>query len=247
MDKIIRITLGLFVIILVAFAASVLYTGYVDTAYRTSLSSTYSYQCTVTTNDLLTNVTLFVPVPASPAGTSPVIDQISAHNITSFPKDWNAVLFDTGKTTLLEIAAARIGQPPVNGSAVTTTVTFAVNADSTSHVDTHSPMADDAIFRPVQNAKETDCPAGTGVANGLPNCVQYVTWVYAKYSAAPTTSVSIHASATGRNRWSVFHPEFNEYENTFDVTLSGSNSGWVIAPGWLENGIGSYDEPQVSR
>jgi hypothetical protein len=247
MDKTIRITLGLFIIILVAFAVSVSYTIYIDNAYRTSLSSTYSYQCTIITNDLLTNVTLFVPVPASPPGNSPVIDQISAHNISGFPKDWNAVLFDTGKATLLEIAADHIGQPPVNGSTVTTNVMFVVDVDSPSLVDTRSPMVDDAVFRPVQNAIDTACPAGTRGVPVLPNCTQYVTGIYAKYEADPAASVGIHASVTGRNTWSVFHPEFNEYHNTFDVTMSGNNSGWVTAQGWLEYGIGSYDEPQSSH
>jgi hypothetical protein len=247
MDKIIRITLGLVIIILVAFTASVMYTRFVDNAYRTSFSSTYSYHCTIITDNLLTNMTLFVPVPASPAGTSPIIDQISAHNMTGFPEDWNAVLFDTGKSTLLEIAAAKIGQPPVNGSAVTTNVTFVVNAVSSSHIDTQSTMADDAIFRPVQDAMDTACPVGVGAANGLPHCVHYVTGVFAKYGAAPAASVSIHASVTGRNSWLVFHPEFNEFQNTLDVTLSGSNNGWVTALGWLENGIGSYDEPLASH
>jgi hypothetical protein len=246
MDNIIRIALGLFIIILVAFVASVSYTLYVNNAYRTSLSSTYSYQCTITTDAVLSNVTLFVPVPAFPSGNSPVIAQISAHNITGYPGKWDAVLFDTGKATLLKIGAARIGQPIVNGSAVTTNITFVVDADSPSLIDTRSPMADDAVFRPVQGAIDTACPAGTVETTGLTNCTQYNTAIYAKYEALPTASVSIHASVTGRNTWSVFHPEFNEYQNTFDATISGNYPGWVIARGWLESGIGLYDAPKIS-
>jgi hypothetical protein len=246
MDKIIKITLGLFIIILVAFVASVSYTLYVDNTYRTSLSSTYSYQCTIMTNAVLSNVTLFVPVPAFPSGNSPVIVRISSHEINGFPDNWSAVLFDTGKATLLQITAAQIGRPPVNGNPVTTNVTFFVDANSSSLIDTRSPIADGAVFRPVQNPMDTTCPsAGAGETTGLPNCTQYTTAVYATYETAPMASVSIHASVTGRNAWLVFHPEFNEYRNTFDATLSGTSSGWVTAQARLEYSIGSYDAPQI--
>ena len=66
MDRIIKITISLFVIILVSFVATAGYTAYVEHAYRSSLSSTYSYTCTITTDSPLTNVTFFLPVPAKP-------------------------------------------------------------------------------------------------------------------------------------------------------------------------------------
>ncbi len=46
MDKIIKISLGLFVVILVVLVSAVSYQVFVENAYLTSLSSTYSYTCT---------------------------------------------------------------------------------------------------------------------------------------------------------------------------------------------------------
>ena len=65
MDKIIKITLGIFIVILVAFTATVAYNAYVKTAYQNSLASTYSYTLTITTDSRLDNVTFFIPVPDS--------------------------------------------------------------------------------------------------------------------------------------------------------------------------------------
>ncbi len=115
MDKIIKVTLGLFVIILVLFVSVVSYTAYVNTSYRNSLTGTYEYNCTITTNTVLSNVTLFLPVPADMTGNSPVISQISRQQVTGVPEDWTLTLFDTGKATLLKISAPRIGQNAVNG------------------------------------------------------------------------------------------------------------------------------------
>ena len=67
MDKIVKITLGVFIAVLVVFVASVGYTMFVDNAYRTSLNSTYSYSCSITTNSVLSNVTFFIPVPEQPS------------------------------------------------------------------------------------------------------------------------------------------------------------------------------------
>jgi len=246
MDKIIRIILGLFIVILVIFVTSVEYVTYVNNAYRSSSASTYSYQCTITTDAVLSDVTFFIPVPATTSGTSPIIFRISSHEISGFPDNWSAVLFDTGKATLLQITAAQIGHSPVNGSPVTTNVTFSVDANSSSLIDTRSPIANGAIFRPVQSAVNITCPSGMTENSGMANCIQYTTAVYAKYGASPGSSVGIHASVTGKNSWTVFQPEFNEYQNTFDLTLSGSQNGWVITTGWLNYNIGSYDAPQIS-
>lgn len=95
MDKIIKITLGFFILILVVFVAFFSYMSYIDTTYRNSLSGTYAYTCTITTDAVISNVTFFFPVPADPNGNSPVVAQISSRDVTGVPGDWNLTLFDT--------------------------------------------------------------------------------------------------------------------------------------------------------
>jgi len=244
MDKIIKIALGLFVLILVLFVATVSYTMYVDMAYQNSLNSTYQYTCSFSTEDVLHNVTLFLPVPADIHGNSPVIAQISSQEVTGVPANWKLTLFDTGKATLLQVLAPTIGQPPANGSANPTTVTLVVNVSSPVYINTASPLDHAAVFRPIQNLQAAACPSQDTTAPGIPSCYQYQTSAYTDYTAAPNASLTISASVTGTNTWYIFSPESNMYQNSISIqTLHGSNHGWVTPVGWIEYGMGSNDTP----
>jgi len=244
MDKIIKITLGFFILVLVLFVAFFSYQSYVDMTYRNSLTGTYEYTCTITTDSVLSNVTLFLPVPADPQGNSPVVSQISSKNVSGVPDNWTLTLFDTGKATLLKVFAPTIGQPAINGSAQTTSITLAVNTSSHSVIDTRSPVENAAVFRPVQGIHSVACPASDTTTKSNPVCFEYLTSTYADYTAAPSGSVSINASLEGTNSWNIFTPESNAYENRITVlTLHGENHGWVTTLGWIEAGVGAYDAP----
>ncbi|HVP97286.1 hypothetical protein [Methanoregula sp.] len=246
MDKIIKIALGLFIVILVLFVAIATYTTSVDTMYRNSLTSNYQYICTISTNDVLSNVTLFLPVPADSHGDSPVVAQISSHEISGAPADWNLTLYGTGKATLLQVSAPMIGQRPANGVAQPTTITLIVNASSSSVIDTSAPVENAAVFRPVQNLHTAACPSMNATSASTPVCYQYLTSMYADYTANPAASLSVSASVTGINSWNIFSPASNMYQNNISVlTLHGSNHGWVTSLGWIESGIGSYNVPSL--
>ena len=244
MDKIFKVVLGLFIIVLVLFVSIVSYMTYTDTMYRNSLSSNYQYTCTISTDGILSNVTLFLPVPEDTHGDSPVIAQISSQDISGVPANWNLTLFDTGKGTLLQVVAPVIGRFPAKGSAQPAVVTLVVNVSSPALIDTDSPVAHATVFRPVQGIQTVACPAGDAATAGSPSCYQYHTSIYADYTAAPTASLAISASITGTNSWTIFSPASNEYRNTISVpTLYGENHGWVTTLGGIEAGIGSYDVP----
>ena len=244
MDRVIKITLGIFLVILVAFASVASYNFYVETAYRTSLVSTDSYRCTITTTGPLSNVTLFLPLPVNSTGNSAVIGRIGAHDMTGFPGDWTSVLFGTDKATFLKVTAPGIGQA-AGSSSGPVTITFSVNTRPSELIDTRSPLANDAVFRPVEDLQDSACPAGVGTATGSPSCSSYTTTLYAKYDAAPNAAVTIHAEIIGRNDWKIFQPGSNEYRNAFDISLTGVSPGWTTAPATLESGIGSYDVPKL--
>jgi len=245
MDKIIKITLGLFILILILFVAVVSYTGYIDITYRNSLTGTYAYTCTITTDSVLSNVTLFLPVPAELKGSSPLDIQISGQHVAGVPKDWTITLYDTGKATLLKVSAPKIGQPAVNGSAQPTVIMIAVNASSHSLIDTRSPVENAAVFRPVQSIHTVACPASDVTSESTPICSEYLTSTYADYTAAPSASVSISASLEATNSWTIFAPESNGYKNRIYVLMQGDNHGWETTKGWLESGIGVYDAPKI--
>jgi len=245
MDRIIKITLGLFMVILVIFVAVVSYTVYIDAKYKNSLTGTYTYTCTITTNAVLSNVTFFLPVPADPKGNSPVVAQISGEHVSGVPQDWTISLYDTGKATLLKVSAPSIGQPAVNGSVRATSITLAVNASSHALIDTRSPVENGAVFRPVQGINKVACPTSDVTSESTPVCSEYLTSIYADYTAAHSASVSISASLEATNSWTIFTPESNGYKNRIYVLMQGDNHGWETTRGWLESGIGAYNAPKI--
>jgi hypothetical protein len=242
MDRIIRITIGLFIVILVAFTGIFLYTSYTENAYRTSLSSTYTYTCTFSTDSPLYNVTLFIPVPANAAGNSPMVSQFSARGFSGIPESWTTTLFGSGKMTMLKITTPAIvppaGTSKENPYTVRLTSEYAVNGP----IDTADPVKDSAMFRPVQNLDKTSCRA---VSPAGATCYTYATSFYADYTTTPGAEVKFTSSLAGKNRWKIFEPASNEYTTDISLLLFGENHGWSSVPGFLASGSGSYDVPAI--
>jgi hypothetical protein len=243
MDKIIRITLGLIIVLLVAFVASVSYTGFVEQAYRISLSSTYDYSCTITTDSPLSNVTLFIPVPADRAGNSPIVARYSAQEIEGLPTGWKVTLFDTGKATLAKISTPAIIPPKETSPSHPFVIRLSINTESKEVIHTGSPVELGVMFRPVQGMQNVNCPATGSGTSGEPLCYEYLVPVYADYEAPMNASVSITSTLQGKNSWKIFEPQFNEYEAKINILMFGENHGWTVMKGTLESNRGTYNVP----
>jgi len=243
MDKIIRITLGLIIVLLVTFVASVSYTGYVEQAYRTSLSSTYDYSCTITTDSQLSNVTLFIPVPSDRAGNSPIVAQYSAQEIVGNPSDWKVTLFDTGKATLAKITTPAIIPPSGTSTSYPFAIRLSINTGSKDVINTQSPVEQGVMFRPVQSMQKVTCPAKSTGVTGDPVCYQYLIPVYADYQAPMNASVRITSTLQGKNSWKIFDPQFNEYQAEISLLMFGENHGWTVMKGTLESNMGTNHIP----
>jgi hypothetical protein len=246
MDKIIRISLGLLIVILIAFTSVVAYQGFVNSAYLNSLSSTYSYTCTITTDSTLSNVTLFIPVPEDPLGNSPIVARFSAHAITGLPDNWTATLYDTGKATMVKITTPAITPPEGTTPAKPFTLTLSSDMQSDKLIDTREPIKNSALFRPVRELQPVACSPGSFRVQETPQCYRYVTSLYADYEAAPGASVNITSTVVGRNSWNIFEPGSNEYTTVTSLQMSGSHDGWATMKGILSSGTGTYDTPLPS-
>ncbi|MDD5142096.1 hypothetical protein [Methanoregula sp.] len=244
MDRIIKLTLGLFVVLLVSFVAVTAYNGYVGQAYRSTLSSTYSYSCTLSTDAPLTNVTLFLPVPADPTGNSPVIERMSARQIPGIPDTWKTELYETGKGTFVKVTAPEIIPPAGTTTNDPYTITLSAEIPSRRVIDTRDPVTESPLFRPVQDLKPAACRDGAASAAGG-QCSTYLTNLYAKYEADPNAEVTYRSELKGKNSWTVFEPKTNEYHSSVYLLMFGEQAGWTPVAGYLESGIGSYDAPVV--
>lgn len=241
MDTTIKTTLALFLVLLAAFSGLLVLTLYPETAYRNSLAGTYTYTCTITTDSSLSDVTLFLPVPADPAGNSPMVSAFSGKTMNGVPADWDTTLFDTGKATLLKVLTPAIIPPEGTSAQHPYMITFSSETTERKPINTTDPARESAMFRPVQDLVEKTCPQGS--ADGAGRCFTYTTSLYADYRAAPGTTVTIVASVTGKNTWTIFEPRFNAYTTAVGTKLNGENHGWVVLEGELTSGTGTYDIP----
>jgi hypothetical protein len=246
MDKIIRISLALFMVILVILVSVVSYQIFVEKAYLSSLSSTYSYTCTISTDSTLSNVTFFLPVPADPTGNSPIVAQFSADTIEGLPKDWEVSLYDTGKATLVRITIPEIIPPAGTLPEKPYSIVLSSNMKSGTVIDTREPINHSALFRPVRDLDPVSCPPDLLLKNGTPQCYRYLTAVYADYQASPDASVTITSALTGNNSWKIFEPGSNEYSAVISLEMVGENRGWKNVNGFLQSSTGTYNVPDIS-
>lgn len=246
MDRIIKITLGAFIVILIGFISMIFINAYIGNAYLASLSGTYTYTTTITTDSPLSNVTLFIPVPEDRTGNSPVIAAWSAGTVTGIPAGWTGTLFGTGKSTLVKITVPLVMPPEGTTPEKPYSITLSVNASSKNHVETEDPVGNGVSFRPAYYLKEGTCPQGLPASPGGEQCDSFETTIYADYLTSPTASVSISSDLAGENRWEIFGPHSNGYRTGIAVALTGENHGWTRAKGVLTTHIGTYDEPNTT-
>jgi len=243
MDRIIKITLGLFIAIIVVTVALAGYTMYTATAYQSSLTSSYAYSCSITTDSALTNITLYLPIPAEKGGSSPIVSRFSAHTMPGIPGSWQTTLFDTGKATVAKIIIPALVPPA--GTTADKPYTFTISADLRSDkvIDTLSPFENSAVFRPASDIQKVSCTAAVLEQGGSPACSTYLTALYADYTTDPNARVTITSSVTGRNTWRIFESRSNEYKSDISLLMLGENHGWATAQGSMQSGIGSYEAP----
>ena len=241
MDKIIKTTLALFIVLLAAFTGIIAITVYQETAYRNTISGTYNYTCTITTDAPLFNVTFFIPVPMDTTGNSPMVSAFSSRMMNGVPAEWKTTLFDTGKATLVKVTTPAIVTPEGTSAQHPYTITFSSVATSRTPIDTMNPVEKSALFRPVQALNGNPCPQGT--ADSTSRCFTYTTSLYADYSTAAEATVTITSTVSGRNTWTIFESRSNEYHTAVSTMMNGENHGWVVLEGELTSGTGTYDIP----
>jgi hypothetical protein len=239
MDRIVKTGIGIFIVILVAFTGIIAFAGYTETAYRNTLAGTYSYTCTIATDSPLYNVTLFIPVPVDSTGNSPIVSGYSSHAVKGVPADWETTLFDTGKSTLLKVVTPAIIPP--EGTSAHHPFTVTLSSETTGHtpVNTTDPVGQSAVFRPVQALNAKSCPQDS--TDSAARCFTYTTSLYADYRTAEDAAVTITSAVSGKNTWTIFEPDSNEYRTDISAGIRGESHGWVVVNGELSGGIGTYD------
>jgi len=235
MDKIIKITVGLFIVIFVLFVSVISYNTFIKYSFESSLESTYNYKCIISTYTALTNVTLFIPIPVNNAGYSPIVEHFSMKDVKGIPGEWKTTLLGSNKGTMVKIQASII--KPVNNSINSNEYRFefSINEKAGHVIDTQKPQDNDIVFRPLRDLKVINCPSTS--LGGI--CYNFQSSIYADYSTTPNARISIDSDIVGKNEWAIFNPASNEYRTSISMLSFGENHGWVVTNGSLETNIGS--------
>ncbi|MDD1661508.1 MAG: hypothetical protein LUQ49_03495 [Methanomicrobiales archaeon] len=229
-----RVLVVLAVASVIALAA-ISMTLYMEIAYRATLSGTYEYRVSITSDAALENVTLYVPIPARGAEASPVLAGIGGGNLKGVPQGWSTSLIGTEKFTLLEVTARGMQANPVGRPYV-----LSVNVKVQGPIDTRNAGTDDLVLVPA--AKRTPVVCGSMDAQASPEarCEMYQGSAYADFTASGNAHLSIFTLITGRNSWDVFGPSSNEYQDGLQVSFPAGTRGWRTGDGILVTGIGDY-------
>jgi hypothetical protein len=222
-------------VVSVIFLAAISLTLYMEIAYRATLSSTYEYQVSITSDATLENVTLYIPIPARGPEASAVLLGIGAGNLLGLPKGWNTSLIGTEKFTMLEVTAREIASSPIGRPYL-----LSINPVVHGPIDTRNAGTGDLVLVPAAERTPVVCGNMDSQASPEMRCELYQGSTYADFTAPGNVHLSIFSFLTGRNTWDVFGPSSNEYQDGLQVSFSGATRGWHTGEGILVTGIGDY-------
>lgn len=235
MDRTLSRVLVVLVVVSVIFLAAISITLYVEITYRATLSGTYDYRVSITSDTTLENVTLYLPIPTRGPENSAVLEAIGAGGLRGLPRGWKTSLIGTEKFTMLEVTAPEIAASPVGRPYL-----LSVSAHTAGPIDTRNAGTGDLVLVPSAMRTPAVCENIDAQASPDTHCELYRGSAYADFTAPGNVRLSVFIFLSGRNTWDVFGPSSNEYQDGLQVTFSGGTRGWHTGDGILVTGIGDY-------
>ena len=235
MDRTLFRVLVVLAVASVIFLAAISITVFVEITYRATLSSTYEYRVSITSDATLGNVTLYVPIPARGPKSSSVLEGIGSGGLKGVPPSWGVSLIGTEKFTMLELTAREIEPSPPGRPYL---LSFDTRVRGPIH--TRTAGSEDLVLRSVTQVIPAACGGMDTEASPEMRCWLYQGPAYADFTAPGNEHLSVQVSLTGRNAWDVFGPSSNEYRDGLQFSFSGERRGWRTGDGSLVTGIGDY-------
>jgi hypothetical protein len=235
-DRILRVFIILLTISFIMMAGPFILTSMQDKLYNSTRDSELQYTLTITSTSSLSGVTLFVPLPADAKGTSPVIEAIGTGNQDAACAGWHESIFGANNESYLKLWTDSLTCPS-GTSEITCVITIVVPSPA---LHTRNPLRYDYTLRPIQDLIMVPCKEDPMC--GHPLCFQYQSLVYASYNTSPGTNVTLQATLSGINRWSILQEYQNGYTNTLSSVLYGPVQGWFTAEGRMVTSCGD-DNP----
>lgn len=196
----------------------------------------YGYSVTLATNATLSNVTLYLPYPATGDG-SPfdAAFEGTAGNV-SVPDGWRVAPIETEHGRMLRMTASEVPTRPRSDGHRYETHTLRATVPADHDVDTVEPIGSEPLLRPASGFETVPCPNQGGGPSGS-TCHVYRSRLYAEYEAPVDADVDVFVTFGGyedhgsnRARW---------YSERVVTRLEGSYDGWLEVVGDLQAGGGS--------
>jgi hypothetical protein len=235
MDRTLSVVLAVLAVAMVAFLAAISLTWYIGFTYRATLSSTYEYRVSITSDATLGNVTLYLPIPARGAENSAVVEGIGAGNLQGLPPGWNISLIGTEKFTMLEVTAREMAPSPPGRPYL-----LSMDTRVRGPIRTKNAGSEDLVLVPAAERRQVACGGTASETSPEIRCEAYQGPAYADFTAPGNVRLGVFIFLTGRNTWDVFGPSSNEYQDGLQVSFTGGARGWRTGDGILVTGIGDY-------
>jgi hypothetical protein len=228
----------------------------------------YNYDLIITSDSKISNVTLYMPIPAK-NNTSSIGSNLMERCSEDYPS-WNCSIIDTEYGTMLamsidEITPIFYSDPidvPVPGNPDEMEITFiksgtyseetpypqeniylSAGATVNDTIDTQNPVGTSEVLMPKFNVVENEEKAAAMVElYNKPNAklYDYDSMIYAQYDAPDNAEVQIYITSDGSNEWFTSGWRSNSFRESIITTLTGPQNGWSQVSGELITGEGRY-------
>lgn len=190
--------------------------------------SAYGYSVSLSTNATLENVTLYVPLPDTPNGRSPVVAAVG-NGTADAPDSWTYDVVATDRGRLLRIRASEIVAERRPDGRRDGSYLFGVQAPAAAVVDTDDPFGREPTMGLTDGRSEIPCP---NLVEPVPeqHCYQFDPAVYAAYDAPADADVDVYVITNGVNTYR--DRSHAMYYERVTVFLDGPQKGWVTAEGF---------------
>ena len=217
------------------------------------------YQVLISTESMLENITMLLPVPFIHNDSLPGEALVQGEGY-GIPPDWRLSLEQVNDTPMLEIFAGKIvpeyhgfpipiepGSTPIqtpppaattysNETPVLIPLEFGISQRVQRSIDTQNPFNREPLLTYPELLKSIPCQGPS-----LPGrCYQYMAPIYVKYSSRQAGNLTIIISSGGTNQWWQGGWSGNSYEEYILVTVENSQQGWIQGEGFLSTGTGRY-------
>jgi hypothetical protein len=248
---------------LVFFSGCLFFNGYDSDLYPDSFGSNYDYKLSFRSNQMLSNVTMLIPVPVRDE--MPVIGnhQINSSILkkgyykieqrgaeVSTEPNFSFNVIKVNNSWLLEVQADFL--PPNVSYAFSIGDYIKRPKYSYYAVQTRDPLGNESVFLPKTNLT-TRLPDSLTHSRYMwiyhnPLEISYTIPVYAEYRGPEGSELSITSRVESSNSWlqESERSVMNEYSDRFSGRFSGERPGWYLVNGTLTTGRGFYFDPALN-